>query len=164
MNRQLSEIQIRGTCRELIARGKLVSGRRLRRELAERFGAVGNTARVFQIWREETREVASVPSSPALPFKVALPFDALPFDVIELQRRLQIAEAAAADNHARAERAEFREQAHQDRWAMEVDRLRQEALARPNQLAQIRTLSDQVHRLTVELHAVRSALVRQDMP
>jgi hypothetical protein len=45
---------------------------------------------------------------------------------------------------------------------MEVDRLRQEALARPNQLAQIRALSDQVHRLTVELHAVRSALVRQE--
>lgn len=174
MNRQLSESQIRGTCRELIDRGKLVSGRRLRRELAERFGAVGNTARVFQIWREETREVASVPPPRASSFDAALPRDAansalpcdsaLPSDVIELQRRLQIAEVAAADNLARAERAEFREQAHQDHWAMEVDRLRQEALARPNQLAQIRTLSDQVHRLTVELHAVRSALVRQDTP
>ena len=151
VNLQLSEIQIRGTCRELIALGTLVSGRRLRRELADRFGFVGNTARVFQIWREETRDVGSVP-----------PLPALPADVTELQRCLQIAEAAAADNLARAERAELREQAHQDRWAMEVDRLRQEALARPNQLAQIRTLSDQVHRLTVELHAVRSALVRQD--
>jgi hypothetical protein len=168
VNCQLSEIQIRSTCRELIARGKLISGRRLRRELAERFGAVGNTARVFQIWREETREVASVPPPRASSFDAALPRDAadsaLPSDVIELQRRLQIAEVAAADNLARAERAEFREQAHQDHWAMEVDRLRQEALARPNQLAQIRTLSDQVHRLTVELHAVRSALVRQDTP
>jgi len=149
MNRQLSEIQIRGTCRELIARGKVVSGRRLRRELADRFGSVGNTARVFQIWREETREVSAGPPQPALPT-----------DIIEIQRRLQIAEAAAAHNLARAERAEYREQAHQDRWAMEVDRLRQEARARPNQLAQIRALSDQVHRLTVELHAVRSALVR----
>jgi hypothetical protein len=171
VNCQLSEIQIRSTCRELIARGKLVSGRRLRRELAERFGAVGNTARVFQIWREETREGATIAPPPASPFDATLPRDVtlprdavLPFDVIELQRRLQIAEAAAGDNLARAERAEFREQAHQDHWAMEVDRLRQEALARPNQLAQIRTLSDQVHRLTVELHAVRSALVRQDAP
>jgi hypothetical protein len=152
MNRQLSEIQIRGTCRELLALGKLVSGRRLRRELADRFGAVGNTARVFQIWREETREIHSPPPP------------ALPTDLIELHRRLQVAEAAAADNLARAERAEYREQAHQDRWALEVDRLRQEALARPNQLAQIRALSDQVHRLTVELHAVRSALIRQEAP
>jgi hypothetical protein len=46
-----------------------------------------------------------------------------------LKHRLAAAEAAAAENLARAERAEYREQAHQDKWAMEVDRLRQEIKA-----------------------------------
>jgi hypothetical protein len=40
--------------------------------------------------------------------------------------RVAAAEVATAENLARAE---FREQAHQDKWAMEVDRLRQELKA-----------------------------------
>jgi hypothetical protein len=72
---------------------------------------VGKTERVFAIWREETAAKA------------------VPADVADLKRRLTVAEAAAAENLARAERAEFREQAHQDKWAMEVDRLRQELRA-----------------------------------
>jgi hypothetical protein len=47
----------------------------------------------------------------------------------ELQRRLVVVESASAENLARAERAEFREQAHQDKWALEIDRLRQELKA-----------------------------------
>ena len=54
---------------------------------------------------------------------------AVPVDVADLRQRLAAAEAAAAENLARAERAEYREQAHQDKWAMEVDRLRQELKA-----------------------------------
>lgn len=46
-----------------------------------------------------------------------------------LQRRLVVAETAAAEYLKRAELAEFREQAHQEHWAMEVDRLRQEVAA-----------------------------------
>ena len=111
MNHRLSEQRIRSTCRELLARQDAVSGRRLREELRRRFGAVGKTARVFAIWREEVA-VAAVPA-----------------DVAELKSRLVEVEAQAAENLARAERAEFREQAHQDRWAMEVDRLRQELKA-----------------------------------
>jgi hypothetical protein len=145
MNSRLSEIQIRGTCRELIARGQNPSGRALRRELSDRFGAVGNTARVFQIWREEARATNSVPPSPTLPT-----------DLVELQRRLKLAEESAAENLARAERAEYREQAHQDHWAMEIDRLRQEAQARPDYLAQIRSLHEQNRKLTGELLAARA--------
>jgi hypothetical protein len=150
MNHRLSEIQIRGTCRELVARGKAVSGRRLRRELETRFGHVGNTARVFQIWREETRVRSPMDASPALPA-----------DVVELQRRLELAETSASDNLARAERAEYREQAHQDHWAMEVDRLRQEVQVRQNQAVEIRHLNEQVLRLSAELHAVRTALAHE---
>jgi hypothetical protein len=38
-------------------------------------------------------------------------------------------ESAAAENLARAERAEYRERAHQEKWAAEIDRLRQELKA-----------------------------------
>jgi hypothetical protein len=76
---------------------------------------VGKTERVFAIWREE---VAARTQAAAVPV-----------DVAELKRRLATAEAAAAENLKRAELAEYREQAHQERWAMEVDRLRQEVAA-----------------------------------
>jgi hypothetical protein len=118
MNRRLSEFQIRSTCRELIARDANLSGRQLRRELKNRFAAVGKTARVFQLWREETRARDREERAKRQP--------ALPTEVAELQRRLAIAEAAAAENLQRAELAEYRERAHQDHWAIELDRLRQE--------------------------------------
>jgi hypothetical protein len=76
-------------------------------ELKRRYGAVGKTERVFAIWRQEV--------SAAM----------LPPDIKDLERRLAAAELAAAQNLARAEQAEYREQAHQDMWAMEIDRLRQ---------------------------------------
>jgi hypothetical protein len=115
MNRRLTEFQIRATCRELVARDANLSGRQLRKELRNRFGAVGKTARVFELWREETAKLQIV--------KVQA---SLPTEVVELQRRLQIAEALAAENLKRAELAEYRERAHQDHWALEVDRLKQQ--------------------------------------
>jgi hypothetical protein len=125
MNRRLSEHRIRATCRALLAKktGR-VSGRHLREELRERFGAVGKTERVFQIWREEVG--AAVGAGPATE---AAPVARVSVEIAELQRRVAAAEAAAAENLARAERAEFREQAHQEKWAMEVDRLRMEIKA-----------------------------------
>jgi len=115
MNRRLSEFQIRATCRELLARDPNLTGRQLRRELKDRFGAVGKTERVFDLWREETQKI-----------QIAIAAAALPADVAELQRRLRIAEATAAENLKRAELAEYRERAHQDHWAMEIDRLKQQ--------------------------------------
>jgi len=70
---------------------------------------------VFEIWRTETHDLQRAREAAALPT-----------DVVELQRRVEIAEAAAAENLKRAELAEYREQAHQDHWAIELDRLRQE--------------------------------------
>lgn len=143
MNQQLAEHRIRSTCRELIATGSPVTGRAVRRVLRDRFGAVGRTARVFQILREEAAAMAR---------------PAVPPDVAELERRLQVAEAAALENQARAERAEYREQAHQDHWAIEIDRLREDLKARPKYAVEIRALQDQVLRLTAELQAARSQL------
>ena len=111
MNLQLSEECIRSTCRDLLSRHGKVSGRALCAELRRRYGAVGKTDRVFAIWRYELTEAT------------------LPASTEELRRRLKVAEKAAAENLARAERAEYREQAHQDKWALEIDRLRQELTA-----------------------------------
>jgi hypothetical protein len=115
MNRRLSDFQIRSTCRSLLKSGRAVSGRQLRGELLDRFGAVGKTERVFQIWREAMAERTR-----------ASVIGALPTDVAELQRRLQAAESQAAANLKRAELAEYREQAHQDHWAVKLDELHRE--------------------------------------
>lgn len=133
MNRRLSEERIRVTCRELLAKHESVSGRRLRAELRQRFGAIGKTERVFAIWRDEMRAAAEATGPTAMRGTIttpvaapaALPATGMPMEIAELQRRLAAAEGAAAENLARAERAEYREQAHQDKWAMEIDRLRQ---------------------------------------
>jgi hypothetical protein len=143
MNRRLADHRIRTTCRELLASGARLTGRGLRRELRDRFGAVGKTARVFQIWREESAAIQA-PEVPA--------------DVAQMSEKLRGAETAAAAASARAERAELREEAHQTRWAMEIDGLRQQLRAQPQYAAEIRRLQDQVMRLTVELHAARRQL------
>ncbi len=143
MNQRLADHRIRSTCREILASGARLTGRGLRRELRDRYGAVGKTARVFQIWREES---------------AARQTPELPADVAQLAERVKAAEMAAAEATARAERAELREEAHQTRWAMEIDGLRQQLRAQPQYAAELRRLQDQVIRLTVELHAARRAL------
>src|ERR1700730_11436385 len=98
MNRRLSETQIRGVCVQMLARDPNSSGRKLRRELLNRFGAVGKTERVFAVWRDEARKVPLTAEA-----------NSLPADIRELQERLKLAEAAATQNLKRAELAEYRE-------------------------------------------------------
>jgi len=147
MNQLITDRAIRQTCRELLQQNARLTGRQLRRALQERFDASGKTARVFKIWREEVAAKEEEGRAPALPP-----------DVAELLHRLAHAEQSATENRLRAERAELREQAHQDRWAMEVDRLRQTVNNQPKYAAEIRSLQEQVLRLTVELHAARRVL------
>lgn len=143
MNCRLSDQRIRNTCRELLSGQGRLSGRQLRRELKARFGASGKTARVFQIWREETGQGAAPPLAAR-----------------EMHERMEAAEKNAAEQLARAERAEYREQAHQDYWAVEVDRLRQKVAGHAGSAATLRVLQDQVIRLTAELNAARALLMR----
>jgi predicted phage-related endonuclease len=150
VNRLLTDQHIRQTCRALLASGGRISGREVRRVLKERFESVGNTERIFKIWREE--HLAHAEQSRAAP---------LAFDELQLLERVAVAEAAAAVNLQRAERAELRELAHQDRWAMEVDQLRQAVKNQPKFAAEIRSLQEQVLRLTVELHAARKLLAER---
>jgi hypothetical protein len=143
MNQQLTLTQIRVTYRELAQESASVSGRQLRRELERRFGAVGKTARVFRVWKEE-RERTLAAHRPA------------PSDAEELAERLTQAEARAAAMQERAELAEYREQAHQDRLAMEIDGLRQRLRSQEAQAAEIRHLQERVLQLSRELMAARS--------
>ncbi len=72
-----------------------------------------------------------------------------------MKKKLVSAEAAAAENLARAQRAELREEAHQDKWALEVDRLRQEIQARKADAAMVGGLQERVLELSRELMAAR---------
>src|SRR5271170_462557 len=144
MTLHLTDHLIRATCQDLMSAGHRVTGRGLRRALRDRFGAAGKTSRVFRIWRQEV--LAQSPAALA----------DLPRETFELQRRLMAAEALTSEVLARAERAEYREQAHQDHWAMEIDRLREQLREQSALAAQARTLQSEVLKLTAELQAARS--------
>jgi hypothetical protein len=152
MNCRISDINLRSVCRELLRSGRPVSHRALRQVLLDRFGAAGKTARVLKVLREES---ARVPAAKGNDDRSNHP--ALPADVRELQERLTTAEAQAKEMKARAELAELREQSHQDRWGLEIDRLREQLRAQPNYASEVRTLKSTVSRLTVELAALRGA-------
>jgi hypothetical protein len=155
VNCRISEVHLRGVCRELIRAGRPVSHRALRQVLHERFGATGKTARVLRVWREESALLAAATKRPNdRPPSVP----ALPTDIRQLQERLKQAEAHAAEQSARAEVAELREQSHQDRWFLEIDQLREQLRAQPNYAREVRTLQSTVTRLTVELAALRAGL------
>jgi small-conductance mechanosensitive channel len=108
---------------------------------------VGKTERVFAIWREEVRVKAERDAPVQLP--------PAPADVVELERRLKAAEGAAAEHLKRAELAEYREQAHQEHWALEVDRLRQRLRAQETSELEVRRLQDRVLQLSRELMGYR---------
>jgi len=147
MNQLLTDRAIRQTCRDLLSQHSRITGRQLRRALQDRFDASGKTERVFKIWREEIAAKAEEGRAPSLPP-----------DTAEIIRRLSEAESAATENLQRAERAELRERAHQDHWAIEVDQLRQAVKNQPKYAAEIRNLQERILRLTVELQAARRLL------
>jgi hypothetical protein len=154
MNCRIPEIGLRGVCRELLRLEGPVSHRALRQVLRDRFGAAGKTARVIKIWHEEANRWAATRRKPEPAPAAAL----LPTDVVTLQEQLVEAQREAAQSKARAEVAEVREQAHQDRWGLEIDRLREQLRAQPNYQRDIRTMQDTIMRLTAELAVLRSAL------
>jgi hypothetical protein len=151
MNCRITEAGLRTVCRELLNRDMKVSHRALREVLRERFGAAGKTARVLAVWREESERAARARFERDQPTKAPLPND-----VRELQQRLSQAELIAEEMKTRAELAELREQSHQDHWALEVDRLREQLRAQPNYAREVRTLQSTVIRLTAEISALRA--------
>jgi hypothetical protein len=152
MNCRISEPNLRSVCRELLSSNSRVSHRTLCKVLRERFGAAGKTARVSRIWREEaarlTRSQLECARQPTV---------LLPTNVLVLQERMALAEASAEQLRSRAELAELREQSHQEHWALEIDRLREQIRAQPNYAREIQRLQNAVMRLTAELSVFRGA-------
>lgn len=121
----LSDASIRATIRELTAAGGRVTGVAVREALAERYGARGGVARIYRVL-EESRLAGRAPATDP-----ARPAGAVASDE---------SRAAAI---ARADLAEHRERAHQERWARETDALRTrlaaaEQAARDAELAKLR--------------------------
>ena len=103
---QLTDGQIQTVCREVLARESAPSGRSLRRALRARYGAVGRTDRVYEIWRQINRGDHAVTP------------------VTDTERQRWLARISAAEERARL--AEEREITHQDKWASEVHSLREQ--------------------------------------
>lgn len=127
MNRKLTDQAILETAVALRASAP-VTGRRLRRALAERYGARGDVARVYRLLHlvEPATGEGSANGSRAEQ-DTALAAMAERLDVAERERMAAVAAAEQAAERARL--AEHREQVHQDKWAIEVDRLRTELKA-----------------------------------
>jgi hypothetical protein len=104
---RVSDAEVRAVIRELTVDKTLPAGAAVRRALESRFGSRGGVARIYRLLAEE-----GVRLMPPLE----------PGSVEALQRELQAM-------RGRAERAEQREEAHQTRWAEEIDRLRRQVAA-----------------------------------
>jgi hypothetical protein len=146
MARQLTDDEVRSTLLTLLDGRSEVSGRSLRRALRTRYGAVGRTARVFQIWREMTGERAR--SSADLPEYAA--------------KQLSAAEARARAAELRATLAEEREQAHQDKWAVEIHALRGQLAQHESSMARSGVPHETYHRLYAAYLEVRRRLMRYE--
>jgi hypothetical protein len=139
MGARLTDKQIQTVCREVLARQSAPSCRSLRRALRERYGAVGRTERVYEIWKAIT--TGEAPSS----------------RVTDAERCLWMARIAAAEERVRL--AEERETKHQDRWANELYDLREQLRTRQGTLAS--GVSHELYRrVHQELLQVRSDLER----
>jgi len=153
MNRKLTDQQIGQTVDALRSAGQKITGRALRAALRERYGAAGKTARLALACRG-----------------VQVPAPDASF-VAELMQQLRSAEqqrAAAIEDRdralARAERAEARETAHQDRWATEIHSLRESVEQLKGERLRRQSLDDQVVRLQRELLGLHRRLAQYEEP
>ena len=104
---RVSDAEVRAVIAELMVGAILPSGASIRARLQERFGSRGGVARIYRLLSQERARL-----TPALE----------PGSVEALQRELKAL-------HQKLARAEEREDAHQARWAKEVDRLRLQVAA-----------------------------------
>jgi hypothetical protein len=124
MNRKLLDGQIRSVYEELVGQGGSISGRELRAALTRRFGSGGKKDRIYALWRSwGDREGRAGGSRSA-------DLAALEVSLADARREIGLLETALFEAEQRALRAEERERIHQDHWAQEIDRLRQEVQQR----------------------------------
>jgi predicted RNase H-like nuclease (RuvC/YqgF family) len=128
---------------ELAVEECLPSGALLRAVLKERFGSRGGVTRIYRLLSDARR-------------KRTLPRKVEAAEVLEREMK------AARE---RAERAEGREEAHQLRWAAEVDQLRQKVALYEPLVLQARSAVESVGLLRRQLQAAeaRIAMLEQEL-
>jgi hypothetical protein len=102
---KVQNAEVRALIRALAVGSHLPSGATVRAALADRYGSRGGVARIYRLLSEERHRC-----TPAKPLPPDGSLEALQAEVVELRGKLG--------------RSELREEAHQDRWAAEVDGLR----------------------------------------
>ena len=152
MNRKLTDAQVASTYAALAASGRSVSGRALRAELRQRYGAVGKTARIF--------DLCKILRAPPISESAA---------IAELRQQLNSAERARAAaledrdrERARAERSELREIAHQDRWANEIHELRRQVAELQGERTRRQSQDEMLVRLQREVQSLQRRLTRYE--
>ncbi len=129
---RVSDHDIQLVIRELSEGDQLPSGARLRAALQQRFGSRGGVTRIYRLLSSaRSKTTARVASSP---------------DVGKLQDELAALREAI-------KLADHREQAHQSRWALEVDRLRQQVAVLEPLALQAKAALDAAELLRRQLHA-----------
>lgn len=131
----VSDQEIKHLIRELTDGNQLPSGAQLRAAMHERFGSRGGVTRIYRL-------LSAMRTRPPIQSSITR----TPEDVGKLQREIHsLREALKLADH--------REQAHQSRWAMEVDRLRQQVAALESLALQGKTAIDNAELLRRQLHA-----------
>lgn len=140
---RISDAEVRTVIREFTAGRQLPAGAAVRRVLAERFKCRGGVARIYRLLAEEGARLTAP----------------LQLDSIEALRQ----ELAAMRD--RAQRAEDREEAHQTRWAEEIDRLRLKVHALEPLAHQARVARDEANLMRHQLQAaeLRAATLEQEL-
>jgi len=133
-----SDAEVVAVIRTLSVGNALPSGAALRAALKIRYGSRGGVARIYRLLGEERRRL----KPPAQPGSV----DSLRQELMVMQ--------------GRAERAEERELAHQSRWAMEIDQLRQKVAALEPLAHQARVDRELNERLRQQLQAAEQRTAR----
>jgi DNA repair exonuclease SbcCD ATPase subunit len=134
MPKQLADEQIRGVIESLRQQQKRVTGIAVRTELRRLFGTPGGVDRIYKL--------INYPPSTEIVGKSG-------DEVVSLREQLALAVQ-------RAELAEHREQAHQEKWAMEIDQLRQQLRAAQIDSRKLSEAQNQVLELRRELHRLTS--------
>jgi hypothetical protein len=144
MPKQLTDEQIRGVVQTLQQRQFRITGLAVRTELRRLYGTPGGVNRVYKLINE--------PQSAAL---IATPSDSYG-EFVSLIEQLKEQLALAMQ---RAELAEHREQAHQEKWAMEIDQLRQQLRAAQIDSRKLSEAQNLVLELRREIHRLNSGLM-----
>lgn len=141
----VTDHDIRLLISELTVGARPPSGARLRAALHERFGSRGGVSRIYRLLADARA-------------KHSAPQNITRGDVGRLHHELESLRDAL-------KLADYREQTHQSRWAMEVDRLRQQVATMEPLALKAKAALDTAEFLRHQLHAshVRIAALEQEL-